>query len=228
MLGPLPLDDVRRGREETVTHNEIGRWLVELEGARRVIRVRVAGEERWAAIEDAGRLRDALGCSLPVGVPRPSSSRCPTRSATSWPGTPAPTGRSPAAPWRSWWGSARRWPPTPCAGWSPPAGWSRASCCPTENGGGPHGLDYCDAEVLRTLRRRSLAALRAEVEPVPAVELARFLPAWQGVGGGLRGREGLVRAVEQLAGAVVPASALETLRAARRASSTTPPRCSTS
>ena len=82
---------------------------------------------------------------------------------------------------------------------------------PTENGGGIHGLDYCDAEVLRLLRRRSLAALRAEVEPVPAVELARFLPQWQSVGGGLRGREGLVRAIEQLAGAVLPASALESL-----------------
>src|SRR3954452_12861687 len=79
--------------------------------------------------------------------------------------------------------------------------------------GGGHGggLDYCDAQVLRTLRRRSLAALRAEVEPVPTIELARFLPRWQGIGGRLRGPEGVRRAVEQLAGALVPASALETL-----------------
>ena len=149
-----------------------------------MIRVRVAGEERWAAIEDAGRLRDALG-QLAAGRAsrRPSSSRCPTRSATSSAATPAPTARSP--PRRSPRGgaSARPWPSTPCAGWSPPAGWSRASCCPTENGGGVHGLEYCDAEVLRLLRRRSLAALRAEVEPVPPVELARFLPQWQSVGG---------------------------------------------
>jgi ATP-dependent Lhr-like helicase len=82
---------------------------------------------------------------------------------------------------------------------------------PIESGGGIHGNDFCDAEVLRTLRRRSLAALRAEVEPVPAVDLARFLPSWQGVGTGLRGSEGVLRAVEQLAGAVLPASALETL-----------------
>jgi ATP-dependent Lhr-like helicase len=82
---------------------------------------------------------------------------------------------------------------------------------PIECGGGVHGNDFCDAEVLRTLRRRSLAALRAEVEPVPAVDLARFLPSWQGVGAALRGSEGVLRAVEQLAGAVVPASALETL-----------------
>jgi ATP-dependent Lhr-like helicase len=64
--------------------------------------------------------------------------------------------------------------------------------------------------VLRTLRRRSLARLRKEVEPVPTVALARFLPAWQGVGSRARGAEGLLRVVEQLAGAVLPASALET------------------
>ena len=60
------------------------------------------------------------------------------------------------------------------------------------------------------LRRRSLARLRKEVEPVPTGALARFLPAWQGVGSRTRGAEGLLRVVEQLAGAVVPASALET------------------
>ena len=81
---------------------------------------------------------------------------------------------------------------------------------PTENGGG-HGAEFCDAEVLRLLRRRSLAALRHEVEPVAQVELARFLPHWQGIGSGQRGREGLLRAVQQLTGAVVPASGLETL-----------------
>src|SRR6185312_566830 len=82
---------------------------------------------------------------------------------------------------------------------------------PVESGGGVHGNDYCDADVLRTLRRRSLAALRAEVEPVPAVDLARFLPAWQGVGGRARWVDGVLRAVEQLAGAWLPASAVETL-----------------
>jgi ATP-dependent Lhr-like helicase len=77
---------------------------------------------------------------------------------------------------------------------------------------GGAGTEWCDAEVLRMLRRRSLAALRQEVEPVPPVALARFLPVWQGVGaGGLRGVDGLVRAIEQVQGAAVPASALEKL-----------------
>src|SRR5262249_53613391 len=71
---------------------------------------------------------------------------------------------------------------------------------------------WCDAEVLRLIRRRSLAALRREVEPVPADALAGCLPAWQGVTGRrLHGADGLLRAVEQLAGVPLPASALESL-----------------
>ncbi|WP_440986381.1 Lhr family ATP-dependent helicase, partial [Streptomyces acidiscabies] len=75
------------------------------------------------------------------------------------------------------------------------------------------GQEWCDATVLRRLRRRSLAALRQELEPVPPAALAQFLPQWQHVGTGhaLRGTDGLVRAVEQLQGASVPASALEKL-----------------
>ena len=78
------------------------------------------------------------------------------------------------------------------------------------------GTEFVDAEVLRLLRRRSLAALRAEVEPVEPTALARFLPAWNGIGvtrgsSALRGVDGVLRAVEQLAGALLPASAVETL-----------------
>ena len=86
---------------------------------------------------------------------------------------------------------------------------------------GGTGDEFCDADVLRTLRRRSLAALRAEVEPVDPQALGVFLPRWQGVQpvgrsgrgsatGTLRGVDGVARVVEQLAGAVLPASALET------------------
>ena len=210
-LGPLPLADVRLRCVETVSPNEIGHWLVELEGTRRVIRVRVAGEERWAAIEDAGRLRDALGCSMPVGVPQVFLESVPDPLGdlvARYARTHAPFSVPALA---QWWGVGPAVVLDALRRLVSAGRVVEGELLPTENGGGAHGLDFCDAEVLRTLRRRSLAALRAEVEPVPAVELARFLPAWQGVGGGLRGREGLVRAVEQLAGAVVPASALETL-----------------
>ena len=46
---------------------------------------------------------------------------------------------------------------------------------------------------------------------MPPAALARFLPAWQGVGGALRGVDGVLRVVEQLQGTPVPASALERL-----------------
>ena len=98
------------------------------------------------------------------------------------------------------------------------------------------GTEWCDAEVLRRLRRRSLAALRKEVEPVEPATLGRFLPAWQNLitrapqgarpataggrsGGrvrGLRGVDGVLSVVEQLAGCAVPASALEPLVLAAR------------
>ena len=76
---------------------------------------------------------------------------------------------------------------------------------------GGSGQEWCDAEVLRSIRRRSLAKLRQEVEPVPIGTLARFTPSWQSVGGRLRGTDGVLAVVEQLAGALVPASALESL-----------------
>src|SRR5699024_8778728 len=87
---------------------------------------------------------------------------------------------------------------------------------------GSHGLDFCDREVLRLLKRRSLAALRAEVEPVDRRALARFLPAWQGLGSGRAGSEALLRCIEQLAGLCLPASAVETLVLPARVDGYTP------
>ncbi|HEX5542002.1 MAG TPA: DEAD/DEAH box helicase, partial [Micromonospora sp.] len=82
--------------------------------------------------------------------------------------------------------------------------------------------EWCDAEVLRLLRRRSLAALRREIEPAPASALATFLPQWQQVGSSARGVEAVAAAVEQLQGAAVPASALERLILPARVADYTP------
>src|SRR2546427_10158208 len=79
----------------------------------------------------------------------------------------------------------------------------------------PSATEWCDAEVLRLLRRRCLARLRKEAEPVPPEVLARFLPTWHGIGaapgpGRRRADAGAVlEVIERLAGAPVPASALE-------------------
>ncbi|WP_432506902.1 ATP-dependent helicase [Kineococcus arenarius] len=223
VLGPLTTAEVsaRSGRsapdEEPVVVpvDQVARWLVSLEEARRAIRVRIAGEEHWAAIEDAGRLRDGLGTPLPVGVPEaftepvadPLGELLGRYARTRGPFTVAQAaarfgiGRAVAHD------ALRRLQ-------------SAGRLVEGELRPGGTGLEVCDADVLRVLRRRSLAALRADVEPVAPRDLARFLPAWQGVGTGLRSRlrgvDGVLRAVEQLAGAVVPASALEPLVLASR------------
>jgi ATP-dependent Lhr-like helicase len=203
---------------EAVARGATAGWLAELEAQRRLIRVRVAGEERWAAVEDAGRLQDALGTALPVGVPEvflepvrdPLGDLVSRFARTHGPFHPAEVAH------RFGLGTA-----------VVDAALARLSTSGRVVHGefrpGGAGLEWCDAEVLRSVRRRSLAKLRKEVEPVPPEVLARFLPGWQGMGtSGGRGLDGLLRAVEQLQGAVVPASALETLVLPSRVTGYTP------
>jgi ATP-dependent helicase Lhr and Lhr-like helicase len=199
VLGPL-------ATHEAIERGATPLWLHELETARRAIRVRIAGEERWAAVEDAGRLRDALGVPLPVGIAEaftepvadPLGDLVSRYARTHGPFTIDELAR------RFGLGVA-----VVHAVLSRMAAVGRV--VEGELAPGGSGTDWCDADVLRRLRRRSLAALRQEAEPVPAAALARFLPLWQGVGSSLRGPEGVLRVVEQLAGAPVPASALERL-----------------
>ncbi|HEY5882544.1 MAG TPA: ATP-dependent helicase [Nakamurella sp.] len=194
--------------------------------ARRIIAVRIAGTEQWADPTDAAMLRDALGTPLPPGVAESLLESVPDplgRLLRRYARTHGPFLAAEAAA-RFGLGIAvvtdglRR----QVSSGRLAEGEFRPLGSPGSAGGGAEsGPEFVDAEVLRLLRRRSLAALRAEVEPVDKRALARFLPAWngiavrrgglRGVDGGLRGVDGVLRAVEQLAGAVVPASALESL-----------------
>ncbi len=215
-LGPLTVAQVRA---RSTAPDEAEDWLASLASTRRAIRVRIGGDDTWAAVEDAGRLRDALGTALPVGlpdaftepVPDPLGDLLARFARTRGPFTAA------EAAVRFGLGVA-----VVTSALQRLAGSGRVTegeFRPLPSGGTTGHREFCDAEVLRVLRRRSLAALRKEVEPVTGRDLARFLPAWQHVGpvsggsadGRLRGGDGVVRAVEQLAGAVLPASAVETL-----------------
>jgi ATP-dependent Lhr-like helicase len=211
VLGAQPHEAILARCAEGSTAKDVSAWLVDLENDRRLIRMRIGGQQRWAAIEDCARLRDGLGVALPVGVPQAFLEPVPDPLGdlvARYARTHGPfTGRDVA----DWFGLGIAVVTDVLSRLVADGRVVQGELRPIECGGGVHGKDFCDAQVLRTLRRRSLAALRAEVEPVPAVDLARFLPLWQGVGAGLRGSEGVLRAVEQLAGAVVPASALETL-----------------
>ncbi|MER5929242.1 ATP-dependent helicase [Streptomyces sp. NPDC002054] len=210
LLGPLTAAELaERGADPA--------WARELAAARRVIPVRIAGADHWAAIEDAGRLRDALGTALPVGVPEaftepvkdPLGDLLARFARTHGPFTTA------AATARFGLGAAVT-----------EGALHRLAAAGRVVQGEFHpsgiGQEWCDATVLRRLRRRSLAALRQELEPVPPAALATFLPQWQHLGGALRGIDGLARAVEQLQGAPVPASALERLILPSRVSGYSP------
>ena len=215
LLGPLSTAEVR---ERSVEGASVEDWLTTLTDTRRVVQVRVAGEERWAVVEDVGRLRDGLGVPVPPGTPEvfaedvedPLADLVARHARTHGPFTAAEvatrlglgeavvrhTLQRLAAQGRVLDGEFR------------PAG---------------SGTEWCDAEVLRRLRRRSLARLRQEIEPVEPASLARFLTAWQhvetpGRGGRLRGVDGVLTVVGQLAGCPVPASALESLVLASRVS----------
>ncbi|MFJ3913204.1 ATP-dependent helicase [Streptomyces vinaceus] len=210
LLGPLTTAELaERGADPA--------WPQELARARRAIAVRIGGADHWAAIEDAGRLRDALGTALPVGVPEaftepvkdPLGDLLARYARTHGPFTTA------AVAARFGLGAAVT-----------EGALHRLAAAARVVQGEFHpagiGQEWCDATVLRRLRRRSLAALRQELEPVPPTSLATFLPQWQHLGGALRGIDGLARAIEQLQGAPVPASALERLILPSRVSGYSP------
>ncbi|HEY1176348.1 MAG TPA: DEAD/DEAH box helicase, partial [Phytomonospora sp.] len=178
-------------------------WTAELADAGRIAPVPIAGEVRWILAEDAGRYAQALGVSVE--------------------GVPAALLAPVADPWGDLVSRyARTHVPFDTAEISARFGAETTTVDPVLRrlaaaGNLAHGeftaegAQWCDVEVLRLLKRRSLSALRAEIAPVPARAYARFLPAWQGVGDEAAGVDAVAAAVEQLQGTPVPASALERL-----------------
>ncbi|NSC24249.1 DEAD/DEAH box helicase, partial [Streptomyces albus subsp. chlorinus] len=212
LLGPLTSAELaERGAEPG--------WAPELEASRRAIRVRIGGREHWAAVEDAGRLRDALGVALPVGVPEAF-----TEPVADPLGDLLARYARTHGPFVSADAAARFGLGTAVADGALHRLAAGGRLVQGEFHPSGVGQEWCDAGVLRRLRRRSLAALRQELEPVAPQTLAAFLPQWQHVGtSSLRGVEGLLRTVEQLQGAPVPASALEKLVLPSRVTDYAPP-----
>ncbi len=198
-LGPMREDEVAARSD-----GDAAAWLETLLHDGRAIRVRVAGEERAVAVEDAARLRDALGVSLPQGLPavftapaeRPLADLAARYARTHGPFVAAEV-------------AARYGTGTVAV---------RVALETLETEGrvvhgafrpGGDEREWCDVDVLRRIRARSLAALRREVEPVDAAALGRFLPAWQEADRPRGGADALPAAIGRLQGAAVPASILD-------------------
>jgi ATP-dependent helicase Lhr and Lhr-like helicase len=147
--------------------------LEKLGGERRIAKVRIAGEERWIAAEDAGLYRDALGVPPPPGLPEtfledhPDAMRALVRRYARTHG-PFPTGQL-----------MQRYGVDP----GPALRELEAEGALVRGELLPGGTEreWCDSDVLRRVRRASLARLRKEVEAADRTELARFLPSWQNV-----------------------------------------------
>src|SRR6202042_3432085 len=185
--GPLSADEVAL---RCVDSGAAAGWLAGLSASRRAIEVRVAGQPMWAAIEDAGRLRDALGVALPVGIPEAFTEVLPD-----------PLGDL-------------------VARWARTHGPFTVAVLAERYGLGAAVVGMA----LRRLGPRP--RLRKEADPVPPAVLGRFLPAWHGIGSGRSRRPdagAVLEAIERLAGAPGPASALETLVLPGRGARDSPP-----
>ncbi|MDQ3720561.1 MAG: DEAD/DEAH box helicase, partial [Actinomycetota bacterium] len=197
-VGDLTLDEASARCLPAVSAEKM---LVELQGDRRAVRMRIAGEERFVASEDAGLYRDALGAMPPGGLPEafleeveePLARLTRRYARTHGPFTTREIGDRYAL---------RGDPSGPT-----PHGDLSSALRELERAGDlvrgelrPGGTqrEWCDSDVLRRLRRASLASLRREVEPAEQKALARFLPAWQGVDAAPPGGAGIDRLREQL------------------------------
>jgi len=209
-IGDLSLDDMRSRVAAGCASDRLDEWIEELEKDRRIFSFKQGRTKRWAAAEDAARYRDALGVVPPMGLPLAFLEKVAD-----------PIGDLVAR-------FARTHGP-----FAPKAVAQRFNVAPgvvgptldrfTHDGKlvageflrGGAGRELCDASVLRVLRRKSLARLRKEVEPVEPIALGRFLPGWHRIDpkaavprSGVAA-EVLLTAIEQLQGAPIPASVLE-------------------
>ncbi|MGX1693828.1 ATP-dependent helicase [Microbacterium keratanolyticum] len=235
LLGPLDATEVAErlaadapppatGDEASEAHATVAEAAAHLQAlvdARRAIEVTIGGVPRVAAIEDAGRLRDALGVPLPVGIPvaflepiaDPLGDLLARFARTHGPFV----ADAPATRFGIGTAVARH-----TLQRLEQQGRLTSGYFLPEAAGSASETEWCDAEVMRRLRMRSLAAIRGSVEPVAPEAFARFLPSWQHLTRPLEGLDGVLTVIEQLAGVPIPASAWESLILPRRVRDYTP------
>ena len=199
-LGDLTRDEIAARCETGVTAEAV-RQLVD---ERRIVAVRVANTDRLVAVEDAARYRDGLGTPLPQGLPdallEPSTDPVidlvRRYGRTHGPFSAGDVGARLGLGVGVVEGALTRLR-------------EMGRVIDGEFRPGGRGREWCDTEVLRSVRQRSLAKLRQEVEPVDATALGRFLVGWHGLARPRSGLDGLLDAIEQLQGVPLVASLLE-------------------
>jgi ATP-dependent helicase Lhr and Lhr-like helicase len=210
--GPFTLGELRERCRPDI---DPGAATGDLLAARRLVEVRIAGQHMVAVVEDVPRLRDGLGIPVPPGVAASfdAAAEHPIEDlVVRWARTHGPFVTSTLA---ARYGLGRAVVEATCEILTA-SGTLASGEFSDRVGTGAVGSEldrrqYCHAKVLALIKRRTLAALRREVEPVEQIAYARFLPSWQGVGAGNRGTDAVLAAIEQLAGYALPASAIESV-----------------
>ena len=186
--------------ERVLVGMEVQEMLAALEHERRVVRIRIAGDERLIAADDAGLYRDALGCPPPGGLPEAFLADVPDALVKLVGRYGRTHGPFTGAEFLDRYGvdvsSALRELE------------SSGELVRGELRPGGAGREWCDIQVLRRLRRASLAALRKEIEPVDERALSAFMPSWQGVGRWRPGSERGGGGVERLREVLMPLQGL--------------------
>jgi ATP-dependent Lhr-like helicase len=199
-LGDLSEEEIAR----RTAHPEPAALVRQLIEQRRVVKVRIAGETRYIAVEDAARFRDALGTPLPPGLPdvwlqtpeTPLLGLMRRYARTHGPFTTMQVAKR--------FGLEDRTVESQLTALHAQAKLLEGEFRPSGS-----NREWCDPEVLRSVRRKTLARLRREVEPVEQQVYVRLLTRWQGVVTPRSGLDALLDAVELLQGAALPASTLE-------------------
>jgi len=174
-LGDLTAEEVR---DRVLAGIDSDAMLQALVDERRAIRLRIGGEPRWVAADDAGLYRDALGASPPGGLPDVFTADVPDALATLLARYARTHGPFTTAEVRARYGIGVGGIEFVLQRLERDDLLVRGELRP---GGRPGQPEWCDPQVLRRLRRASLAALRKEIEPADQRALAAFLPSWQGV-----------------------------------------------
>jgi ATP-dependent Lhr-like helicase len=201
----LRLGDLSSGElEQRCVDGSVAATIETLQQSRRVVRLSIAGEPRFVPAEYASRYRDALGVPLPPGLPEAflaTSTDALHELLSRYARTHAPftTGEV----------SARYGLATSVVDEKLRSIVRSGKLLEGAFRPGGTQREWCDPEVLRSVRRKSLARLRKEIEPVEPEVLTRMLTGWQGVSKKRRGLDALLDCVEKLQGLPLPASMLE-------------------
>lgn len=201
----LRLGDLSRAEmERRLVSRDLIASIEKLRRTHRVIEIKITDEKRLIAVEDAARYRDALGIVLPKGiaasllapVAAPVLELVRRYARTHGPFTLQEAMERFGLPAKTIETALRT---------------LMLDGRVVEGGFRPAGMhrEWCDAKALRQIRRKSLARLRREIEPVEQHLLARFETHWQGVLQKRRGLDALLDTIENLQGVPLPASLLE-------------------